>query len=324
MTTISTPTELITAVPFLLNATPEDSLVFIALREGIVETIVQLELAPDSDFSGATEFFTPLRAADADQLLVLAYLPADFDCNQRADSLQILQSQCEEIAPVKDFLLIQNQRWRSFLCIDPGCCEPEGELLPDIASSQIAAEHVFQGRVMPPLATSHPNPSQSNNLLHELERAELRFSQCAPHLRSKHGVITLLRLISHFALTDHLEDDELVAASLVALGDIHVRDFAIGSHGDDHLAMHRRLWNALLERAPIGFRAPVATLLSLLNYESGEERGAHAALERALCDDPHYSLAHLLQKTFAAGWPPEAFTTMRHELHPKLRAELLG
>jgi len=60
-------------------------------------------------------------------------------------------------------------------------------------------------------------------------------------------------------------------------------------------------------------------ILLLLDIE-----GAKRALERALTDDPHYSLAHLLQKTFAAGWPPEAFTTMRHQLHPKLEAELLG
>jgi hypothetical protein len=80
----------------------------------------------------------------------------------------------------------------------------------------------------------------------------------------------------------------------------------------------------LLDVAPQGYRAPVATVLSLLRYEDGDSEGARATLELALCDDPHYSLAHLLQKTFAAGWPPEAFTTMRHELHPKLRAELLG
>lgn len=318
MTTISTPTELITAIPFLLNAHPEDSLVLIALREGAIELVIQVDLPTLPQVTGHEDFLLPVREALADQLLLLAYLPSELSSEVGNQICEQVQSRCEEIAPVKDFLIIQGGRWRSFLCKGENCCDPMGAALPDIASSQIAAEHVFQGFAMPPLG---PN---TNDLATLLREAEGEFRKCAPELRSKRGVIALLRLISYFTINHDLENRRLVADALIALTDIQVRDFAIGSHGDENLQLHIQLWSQLSARAPERYRAPVSTVLALLRYEDSDREGAGAALERALCDDPHYSLAHLLQKTFAAGWPAEAFTTMRHELHPKLRAELLG
>lgn len=321
MTTISTPTELITAVPFLLNAQPQESLVFIALSEGTVELAVQTELPTTADLDANQAFLAPLRESHADQLLLLAYLPPDFAREDGDQMWEQVQGLCEEIAPVKDFLIIHNGRWRSFLCKESTCCAPHGEPLPDIASSAIAAEHVFQGLMMPPLELESKSKPALGQLI---DQARADYQGCAPERRSKRGVIALLRLISYFAIHRELTDERLVADALVALTDIQVRDFGIGSHGDENLELHRLLWKALLECAPDGYQAPTATLLAVVRYEAGDAQGAKSALERALCDDPHYSLAHLLQKTFAAGWPPEAFTTMRHELHPKLQAELLG
>jgi hypothetical protein len=313
MTTISTPTELITAIPFLLNGEPTNSLVAIALSEGALSLALEVELPQPIEFSGDEEFFTSLRNEAVDQLLLLAYLPTDYVEGDEG-RWGVVREHFEKVAPVKDFLIIHGGRWRSLLCTGSGCCDPTGELLPDIQASQMAAEHVYQGLMMPPIST----------LDGQIRAAEREYLRCEPAQRSKRGVIALLRVISYFTLHRTLGDKQLLGDALVALTDVHVRDFAIGSHGDEHLELHLALWSALLDSAPVGFKAPVATLLALLRYESGDRAGASAALERSLSDDPHYSLAHLLQKTFAAGWPPEAFTTMRHELHPKLRAELLG
>ena len=81
MTTISTPSELITAVPFLLNTHPENSLVLIALSQGAVEVAIALPLPTATDPSTAlleltssAEFLTPIRDVAPDQLLLLAYL----------------------------------------------------------------------------------------------------------------------------------------------------------------------------------------------------------------------------------------------------------
>lgn len=330
MTIISTPTELITAVPFLLDAHPEDALVFIALRDGAVECAIRRDIPQEWSDEEVDELLVPVQESNPEELLILAYLPPTIEKESSEKFLSELHAQAEEIAPVKDFLIIHGARWRSFLCKDQSCCDPRGQELPDIQSSAIAAEHVFQGLLMPAglrsmrSADSQQVHGDGDLSLHVLSAAHAEVAQSDPALRSKRGVVTLLRLISAFTISNRIEDDRLAAAALVAFTDIQVRDFAIGSHGDENLTLHLSLWSELLAIAPAGYRAPVATVLALLRYENGDSQGARAMLERALCDDPHYSLAHLLQKTFAAGWPPEAFTTMRHELHPKLRAELLG
>ena len=301
MTTISSPTELITAIPFLLDGEPADALVIIALSQGSIQVLLHVgldQLSKESERESGDNFLAPLHGASIDHLLLLAYLPEECEQELAEQLCQRVAQLCEKSAPVKDFLIIQSGRWRSFLCTDEGCCDRQGQLLPDIASSQMAAEHVFQGLVMPELS------EHSGELIlgDQIERARCAFEQSPPHLRSKRGVIALLRLISDFTLHHRLADHRLIA----------------------DLDLHLLLWDELLQIAPEGYRAPVATLLALVCYESGDSARARRELERALTDDPHYSLAHLLQKTFAAGWPPEAFTTMRHELHPKLRAELLG
>lgn len=326
MRIISTPTELITAVPFLLDGQPENALVFIALRDGAVLSAHCAQIPEAKEFDGGEELFADLRASAPEQLLLLAYLPARYEQERSEQLCSEVQELAQKIAPVKDFLVIQRGRWRSFLCRDESCCDQRGQELPDIQSSAIAAERVFQGFLMPTISRPEvPLLNQDGTIsLALLASTEREFACSEPALRSKRGVVTLLRLISAFTISKSIDDLRLAAEALIAFTDIHVRDFAIGSHGDENLLLHLSLWQELLDVAPQGYRAPVATVLSLLRYEDGDSEGARATLELALCDDPHYSLAHLLQKTFAAGWPPEAFTTMRHELHPKLRAELLG
>jgi hypothetical protein len=59
-------------------------------------------------------------------------------------------------------------------------------------------------------------------------------------------------------------------------------------------------------------------------YERGEGALAHKGLDRGLGDDDQYSLAHLLRRVFTAGWPPQSFSAMRIELHPKVVAAIFG
>jgi hypothetical protein len=72
--------------------------------------------------------------------------------------------------------------------------------------------------------------------------------------------------------------------------------------------------------APAKFIAPVASLCAAISYESGDKEGAAQYLRRAIADDARYSLATLLQRVFASGWPTSAFAAMRADLHPKVCA----
>lgn len=116
----------------------------------------------------------------------------------------------------------------------------------------------------------------------------------------------------------------LKAQVLGRLSDIQVRDFALGSHNQKSMATYLLMWSELLSMAPPGFIAPVASLCAAISYESADKESAGQYLRRAIADDARYSLATLLQRVFASGWPIDAFAAMRADLHPKVCAMIFG
>ncbi|CAB4667642.1 unannotated protein [freshwater metagenome] len=103
-----------------------------------------------------------------------------------------------------------------------------------------------------------------------------------------------------------------------------MRDFALGSHDANTLDTYAVMWRYLMRIAPCGYIAPLASLLAAVSYESGAGALAQHCIDRALADNGGYSLATLLRRVFSAGWPPEAFATLRAELHPKVCASIFG
>ena len=71
-------------------------------------------------------------------------------------------------------------------------------------------------------------------------------------------------------------------------------------HRDDHL----RLWTDLTRHAQPGYVAAPASLLAFTAWQVGNGALANLALDRAVADDPGYSMALLLRDTLTAGAPP--------------------
>lgn len=101
-----------------------------------------------------------------------------------------------------------------------------------------------------------------------------------------------------------------VADLIVALGDIPVRDTVLW----DILRSDPREWTGMADRlaqavaaAPDVAAAPVASLLAVLRWQSGDGTRAWAALERALTVAPSYSLAYLVGSCLAAGMHPSTW-----------------
>jgi type II secretory pathway component PulL len=134
------------------------------------------------------------------------------------------------------------------------------------------------------------------------------------------GATAVIDLAAEFANGNHGRNRALVAQVIGRLSDIQVRDFALGSHDNETLDNYWAMWRYLIRIAPVGYVAPLATLVAAIAYEKDESALAEQALARAFEDDPLYSLATLLRRVFAAGWPKEAFASMRVELHPKVCA----
>lgn len=330
MTTLTSPHDLLSAIPFLIGYHPTDSLVLVSLKEGAVLMAMRVDYPKSADSDQCDALVAHLSRNEADGALIVAYVPEHV-----TDGVEVLTSLSRALSgaqiELKEALLICNGRWRSTLCEDIECCPLEGKPLPEISSSRIAAEQVSTGKVMP--------FANEEELANSLASAPLAFDESFmervknaaitaenPKLSSlqRLGAVSVIDLASRFiagSVGANIESDqELSARVLGALNDIQVRDFALGSHTDATHEIYWQMWRYLLRIAPIGFVAPVATLFAATSYERGEGALAQRALDRAAADDATYSLTSLLRRVFSAGWPPESFATMRKELHPKVCA----
>ena len=293
---------------------------------------------PTIDATKATEAFDALIyhlvREGAQGALVVAYVP-----DGREDGLQILEDISLALArveiPIRESLLISGGRWRSVLCGDQECCPTEGNELPEITTSRVAVEQVADGRPMPygdceamadsiaalPLAKDSDFAAQVEEFRIDPESDPIQQLQ-------RNGALAVLDLASRFVAgtlgRDMASDQKLSGVVLGTLSDIQVRDFALGSHDNESIEVYWTMWRYLIRIAPAGFVAPVASLLAALSYEKGEGALAQRSLDRALADDPSYSLAGLLRRVFSAGWPPESFGAMRKDLHPKVCAGIFA
>jgi hypothetical protein len=98
--------------------------------------------------------------------------------------------------------------------------------------------------------------------------------------------------------------DYQVAWITVALRDLRVRDDAWARMDPEHADAHQRLWTDMTRRAQPGYVAAPASLLAFVAWQSGDGALANVALDRALADEPRYSMAQLLRQVITAGTPP--------------------
>jgi hypothetical protein len=337
MTTLTSPHDLLVAIPFLIGYHPADSLVIVSLKEECVGMAMRVDY-PNPEVGDVSDMFDALVfhlvREGAQGALVVAYVPPG-----RADGLHILENISLALSraeiPIRESLLIANGRWRSVLCANVECCPIEGNELPEISSSRVAVEQVAEGRPMPygdfeGMADSISSLSLSTEkeFMEQVEQARIDSADEQIQAAQRNGALSVLDLASRFIAgslgRDIRSDQELSALALGSLSDIQVRDFALGSHDQTSLEVYWAMWRYLVRIAPSGFVAPVASLLAAISYERGEGALAQRCLDRALEDDPSYSLASLLRRVFNAGWPPQSFAAMRRDLHPKVCAGIFN
>ncbi len=330
MSTLTSPHDLLAAVPFLIGYHPSNSLVLVALKGDSVGMAMRVDI-PTNATSGSYDLLaTHFTREDADGAFLVAYLPDGCDTGESV-LINASAAMMRANIDIKESLLVRGNRFRSLICIDATCCPPEGSPVPDIDSSRIAAEHVIAGHPMPfqnvdqlvdsiaalPSSLDPDWLAEVNSYWVESDAEEINDLQ-------RDGATAVIDLAGEFEAGRNTEDHELVARVIGRMSDIQVRDFALGSHTPETTDWYWQMWRELLVMAPRGFVAPIASVFAALAYERGEGALAQRALDRAFADDEKYSLALLLRRVFSAGWPAESFTAMRKELHPKVVAGIFG
>ncbi len=331
MTTLTSPHDLLAAIPFLIGYHPSNSLVLVAIKEGTVSMAMRVDY-PDTQSNDAYELLAHhIKLDGADSALMIAYVPTESDqpFERGAEVLGNLAiSLLKNEIQIRESIEVIADRWRSVICEDIDCCPPEGNKLPDFESSRVVAEQVMQGRILPFIDVTELSESISSlpnlgpEFIAQVESYFVPDDAADLNEKQRDGATAVVDLGQLYENGRGSSDPDLVAQVIGRLSDIQVRDYALGLHCEENIDAYWAMWKELLRIAPVGYIAPIASIFAAVAYESGQGALAHKALDRALIDNPGYSLALLLRRVFSAGWPATAFIQMRQQLHPKVKAAI--
>jgi hypothetical protein len=312
---VRSPADLIAAVPYLLGFHPADSVVLVALRGKQIIFAARADLpSPGADPRPVSRYLAAVIGRQgADAVTAIGYGPA----TRVTATLDVLRPELDGAGlTVLDALRVEDGRYWSYLCTDPGCCPPEGTAY-DPRASQLTAAAVFAGQVALPdraalTAQVAPVTGPAADAVREAT------TRAREGLGDLLGVVSPEDLISgrtmvgaareaHRVAVDQarrgerLTDDE-VAWLGVLLTFVPARDevWERTDGGDEHIS----LWTDVFRRSEPELIAAPGCLLAFAAFRSGQGALAAVALERVLARYPNYSMALLLDDLLRRGVPP--------------------
>ncbi|MEV4627632.1 DUF4192 domain-containing protein [Micromonospora sp. NPDC049523] len=316
--TVRSTADLISAVPYLLGFHPADSLVLLAMRDTRIVFVARGDL-PDPgspELRQAAEYLAAvIRRQGAHAVTIIGYGPAQ----RVTPAVDEMETAVQRVGlMIFDALRVTDGRYWSYRCDEPRCCPPEGTPF-DPATSAVAAAAIFAGHVaLPDRAALTGQVAPVEGAARELmSRATVRARErllallaAAPDTDPTGMAAIRTAGTSAVRLTEDryraggtLSDDEL-AWLTVLLTHLDVRDHAWERIGAQDWEV--ALWGDVLRRAEPGLAAAPGGLLAFAAWRVGNGALASAAVERALADDPGYSMAQLMGDVLDGGLPPSA------------------
>jgi uncharacterized protein DUF4192 len=327
------PAALLAVIPQLLGFMPEASLVVIGTEppDSSVKVTLRYDL-PDPAGAGiaadmAAHAAGVLAAQRLTTMVAVGYGPAAL-----VDLVAAALRDAARKAGISwhEFLRVENGRYWSYVCDDEACCPPEGKPFDPAgldaagtspasgtvgapaarAATVLSSRAAVAARVAPVGGTAAESMRQATRcaerhvtqLLAQVRRSARRGA--ARHLVATEGLAASGDMIATYRAGGRYTTDFQLARMTVALRDLRVRDDAWARMDPAHTGAHLRLWIDVTRRAQPGYVAAPAALLAFVAWQSGDGALANVALDRALADDPRYSMALLLRQVITAGAPP--------------------
>ncbi|MEO6206250.1 MAG: DUF4192 domain-containing protein [Mycobacteriales bacterium] len=317
---LTSPGEIVAALPHVCGFVPSESLVVVSLRGlrkrmGITMRFDLAACAP-ADLAAA-EVVARLRHDQADQALLVVFTEQDGPL-PRSALVSVVSAGCaaEGIA-VHEALLVRDGRWFSYDCQNNRCCPRDGTPIPESSGSPglslLAAESVLDGRavrgsraelaasVAPPgfLAARAAEQAQE----HAFERWAQRIGADGDGAERAAATARWESALGQAREGRFVLTAQEVADLAVWLHDIGLRDAILVRIVDEseHL-LALLLWLARMTAPPED--AAVCTLLAVTAWVRGDGALANIALDRALATDPDYSLATLVRIGLDRAVPP--------------------
>ncbi|MGP4096762.1 DUF4192 domain-containing protein [Nonomuraea sp. KM90] len=296
--TLTSPTDILAAVPYLVGFHPTASLIVIGLARGQAKMVARWSLPFPP---GTLDPMTPLFDREGiTEIVIVGYGPGEL-VTPAADEARLLATKAG--VHVGEALRAHEGRYWSYVCQLATCCPAEGTPY-DLSTSQISAEATVCGLVALPdrealERTLAPVTGPVRMAMRRATaeaiaefRAQLMAATDLDTFATRFVSDGLARVRS--ALAAHAEGGRLDDAAVARLG----LDLAIMRVRDEAWTLmhesHSLLWKDLTRRLEPRFMPPAASLLAMAAWRAGNSVQATIALERALTTDPGYSMANLL------------------------------
>ncbi|WP_206068900.1 DUF4192 domain-containing protein [Nonomuraea composti] len=295
---MTSPTDVLAAVPYLVGFHPNASLIVVGLARGQAKMVARWSLPfPPGTLDAMSLMFDRKGITE---IVVVGYGPGDL-VTPAVDEARRLAAR--HGVHVGEALRAHEGRYWSYICDLTTCCPAEGTPY-DLTTSQIAAEATVRGLVALPNreALERTLAPVTGPVRMAMRRATAE--AIADFQRRIMSATDLTEFAEQFiaealsrvrsALEIHSAGGRLTDTEAAKLGldlaIMRVRDEAWTLMDDSHAL----LWKDLTRRLEPRFTPPAASLLAMASWRSGNSVQATIALERALTTDPSYSMANLL------------------------------
>jgi hypothetical protein len=320
---VSSVAGFLAVVPHLLGFHPDQSMVVVGLnaQRGRIMLAFRYDLPDPPDAAKAREIAQHatgvLTARRIKTAIAAGYGPGAL-VTPVAESLRA--SLASAGITLRDLLRVQDGRYWSYACQDPGCCPPDGVPFDGPAHPAAAALDAAGMTARPDraalAASLAPLPGPAATSMGQATERALRRAEefLAAATETADGQRRLVEAgreavraaIGIYRRGGQITDHDQLAWLSVAVADLRVRDDAWARMEPKFRAAHRRLWTDVVRHACEPYVPAPASLLAFIGWQSGEGALANIAIERALAADPDYSMARLIGQAVDAGLPPSA------------------
>jgi len=320
------PAALLRLIPHLLGFVPETSLIVIGVappRDRIRVTLrYDLPDPPETDLAAdvAAHAVGVLSAQRLTAAVAVGYGP---EALVTPVATRLREAAWQAEIDLHEFLRVQDGRYWSYVCANQKCCPAEGAPFDTAAADPAEAaalarvgDRVLASRAAVAAGVAPLGGIAAESMRQATRRAEQHIARllakvrksarlgAARHMIAAEGLAAVGAMIARYRGGGRFTTDYEVARITVALRDLRVRDDAWAQMDPAHSGAHQRLWTDVVQRAQPGYVAASAALLAFVAWQSGDGALANVALDRALADDPRYSMALLLRQVITAGAPP--------------------
>lgn len=289
--TVRGPAGMVSIIPHLCGFTPNESLVLVWMREGIITLAMRIDVdLIDEDTDAIYESIKAGVTHGPTEVAAVIW-------SERTDvddaAIRVARAIERTEVYLVDVLHVRGDRWWSVLCDDPTCCGPEGHEI-DHYSAEVASMTAFGAA---------PLPSREDALVDLAPTGEARTQ--APTFDKVTELIDWRKQVTD--APEKLEPADLAGA----LHDIRVRDTLLWDMTQEGSTQEwEDMFAAATRASHPDDAAPAATCYAICRWLRGGGPAVYTALDVMEKADPFYSMGALVKLSVTKGLPPNKWAEM--------------